>query len=569
MPVQWEPFQSFGKLAAAVNSNDRATVRELVGGLVAYVHSHHDCYDPREAGDILNVLRRRRLFEEMRRAADAFLNNGCLSFKIRKYYAQALVDLGYLSAAEDVLTHLRADADAAFRNAALSPKERVDAEKEWTEACGLLGRISKDRYVNAHAPDVDRNRAALNEAINHYYGCYTADEKQMAERHWHGINAVALARRAAHDHVKVTTPFDVLGTAETILEEVKRNQQVNHSEIDIWTTANAMEASIALKRWQDAYYWGKEYAAHEYDAPGTSWAKKIDAFEVAGTLRQLEEVWLLNVNEEPGSLLLPLLRTRLQDLEGFEIKVGSEEPISSDFLSKQADGLERQFGGQFLSFRIYCEGVSRGRAVARIGPGSEDHFGTGFLIDGADLDPRLAGRRLLVTCEHVVSERNWSALTPRRAVVTFRADDNSIRRFGVDSVLWSSPEGQLDVSILRLDGDAGDLPVVPWAERALGPNEQRVLIFGHAVGGALSFSLGDNRLVDRNERYLQYRAPTVSGNSGSPVFNSDWELVAVHHRGGYSMKRLTGEGTHEANQGSSVFAVKEEIGKDPQHLFES
>jgi hypothetical protein len=125
----------------------------------------------------------------------------------------------------------------------------------------------------------------------------------------------------------------------------------------------------------------------------------------------------------------------------------------------------------------------------------------------------------------------------------------------------------LDVSVLRLDPDPGDLPVVPWAKRELSRDEQRVLIFGHAEGGTLSFSLGENRLVDRDDRFLQYRAPTVGGNSGSPVFNSEWELVAVHHRGGYGMKRLTGVGTHEANQGSSVFAIKKEVEKDPQRLF--
>jgi hypothetical protein len=62
----------------------------LVRSLVEYVNSHHDCYDMWQAEDILNVLRRRRMFEEMRRAADAFLNNDCLTFKIRKYYAQAV-----------------------------------------------------------------------------------------------------------------------------------------------------------------------------------------------------------------------------------------------------------------------------------------------------------------------------------------------------------------------------------------------------------------------------------------------------------------------------------------------
>jgi hypothetical protein len=562
MPTQWDPNKSFDELKKSVDSNNKSMVRELVRNLAAYAYSTHNPYDPKKAGQILYVLRRRRCFEEMRKTADAFLNNGCSTFLIRKYYAQALVDLGYLAAAEDVLTLLKTDTAAVSRDTTKALNERNEAEKQWAESCGLLGRVQKDRYVNARAPDVERNQIALNCAIAHYYDCYTDNRDLMTGRHWHGINAVALARLAKHHDLRVTKQFDVLGTAETILKEVKEMQQANDEAIDIWAASNAMEASIALGKWNEAYDWAKRYVD-----PSAARALNIDAFEVAGTLRQLEEVWQLNVEEEPGSLLLPLLRTRLQDLLGFNFEVSNSEPISAAFLTKQADSLERQFGGQFLSFRAYCDGVSRGRSVARIGPSAEEHFGTGFLIDGVNLDSRLTGQRLLVTCDHVVSNKDARALRPNRAVATFRADDNSTRRFGVQTILWSRPEGDLDVSILRLVEDTGELPVVPWAQGPPDLSEQRVLIFGHAQGGALSFSLGDNRLVDQNKSYLQYRAPTVEGSSGSPVFNTRWELVAVHHRGGYSLKRLSSEGTHKANQGSSVFAIREAVQKDPQQLL--
>jgi hypothetical protein len=559
---QEELDEAYETLQTAVFSNDKPTVSRSVQSLVEYVNSHHSCYDPGQAGDILNLLRRRRLFGEMRKAADAFLNNGCLTFLIRKYYAQALVDLGFLAAAEDVLTKLKNDAYAAAQDKDGKLSEREEAEKQWAEACGLLGRVHKDRYINARAPDVERNRVALNSAVGHYYLCYTADDARMSERHWHGINAVAVARLARRDRIKLTVPFDVLGVAETIRDEVKAAEKVNHKSFDIWAAANAMEASIALDDLEAAYYW-----AGRYVSPNIKGANYVDAFEVAGTLRQLEDVWRLDVREKPGSLLLPLLRTRLQELEGFSFVVGEDEPISHEFLTQQADSLQKQFDGQFLPFRTYCNGVSRGRAVARIGPSAEEHLGTGFLIEGADLDARLTGRRLLVTCDHVVSDVNARSLNPARALVTFRADDNSVRTFPVRSVLWSSPEGELDVSIVELDGDTSELPAVPWAKHPAALADKRVLIFGHAAGGSLSFSLGDNRLVDLDERFLQYRAPTVGGSSGSPVFNLEWELVAVHHRGGYAMKRLNGEGLHEANQGSSVFALRREVEKNPQRLF--
>lgn len=252
-------------------------------------------------------------------------------------------------------------------------------------------------------------------------------------------------------------------------------------------------------------------------------------------------------------------------LEGFSFQIAQDEPVDTQFLSKQANSLEAQFGGNFLSFRVYYDGVSRARAVARIGPSAEEHFGTGFLVDGADLDARLDGQQLLITCDHVVSNTNLKALRPNRARVTFRSDQGHNRECGVQSVLWSRPEGNLDVSILCLDGDVSDLPNVLFAKAPPGGKEQRVLVFGHAEGGALSFSLGDNRLVDWNDRFFQYRAPTVKGNSGSPVCNSDWELIAVHHLGGYGVPRLgqSGPPTVEANQGSSIFAIQQAIRQEP------
>ena len=304
-----------------------------------------------------------------------------------------------MAAAENVLKNLQSETRALYCDPDKPLGERTEAEKQWAEACGLLGRLHKDRYVNAHAPEVSRNRDALNSAIAHYYDCYTADDNKKNERHWHGINAVALARLARRHGIPVTKQFDVLDTAETILKELTAHRRVNDVPIDPWATAIAMEASIALNQWDDAYKWAKEYV-------DPARREGVDAFEISGTLRQLQQVWELDIEHDPGKLLIPLLRTRLMQLEGFSFQIAQDEPVDTQFLSKQANSLEAQFGGNFLSFRVYCDGVSRARAVARIGPSAEEHFGTGFLVDGADLDARLDGQQLLITCDHVVSNTN-------------------------------------------------------------------------------------------------------------------------------------------------------------------
>jgi hypothetical protein len=72
---------------------------------------------------------------------------------------QALIDLGYLTPAERLLEHL------------------VDAAKgtvEEHEARALLGRVSKQIYINNKASNSPRYRALLERALNEYLTVYGA-----------------------------------------------------------------------------------------------------------------------------------------------------------------------------------------------------------------------------------------------------------------------------------------------------------------------------------------------------------------------------------------------------------
>ncbi len=57
-------------------------------------------------------------------------------------------------------------------------------------------------------------------------------------------------------------------------------------------------------------------------------------------------------------------------------------------------------------------------------------------------------------------------------------------------------------------------------------------IIQHSSGGVRQYAITHNRLVDILDMgYLHYETDTARGSSGSPVFNDDWELVALHHSG--------------------------------------
>jgi V8-like Glu-specific endopeptidase len=87
-----------------------------------------------------------------------------------------------------------------------------------------------------------------------------------------------------------------------------------------------------------------------------------------------------------------------------------------------------------------------------------------------------------------------------------------------------------------------------------------VYVVGHPLGGGVSFSLQDNLLLDWDQRLVHYRTPTEPGSSGSPVFDDQWRLIAIHHAGGSNMRKLNGKpGTYKANEGINILAIIEQI----------
>jgi hypothetical protein len=56
-----------------------------------------------------------------------------------------------------------------------------------------------------------------------------------------------------------------------------------------------------------------------------------------------------------------------------------------------------------------------------------------------------------------------------------------------------------------------------------------VFVMQHPNSQPKKLVFQNNRLIDRLETYLAYEADTDIGSSGSPVFNRQWEVIALHH----------------------------------------
>ncbi len=527
--------------------------------LVTFLFSTDEELDKKDAEQILQKLRNSRMFSNMEKIADSLIQTGRASHKIERQYAQALIDQSNFTAALFVLENL-------------AKETKKNSKTEYAEAIGLMGRVYKQLYVNANNPSNKSNKAFIKNAVKHYYSIYKSDPE---DKTWHGINVVALLKRAEKDTVKLKGYPTADKLAEAILQVIE--DKYSDQEANAWDFATAAEACIALKKTEEGLKWLSGYAKMPY----------CDAFELGSTLRQLEEVWQLDMQSESGRLMLPILRAELIKRQGGELTLSIEDLKEQDGQKKvtaenyqnmvekvDASGkLEKVFGDDsFQTLRWYKRGESRCDAVVRIGRDETKGVGTGFLLEGKLLHDSLTDQLVLVTNAHVISDPpEEGALHPSECTVIFEALDSNEVFSGIE-IIWSSGSADLDTTIAKFKQEDKErleklitniehYPVSPYLPAIEEGNSQRIYIIGHPGGGTLQISLYDNLLLDHKDPKIHYRTPTLGGSSGSPVFNSQWKLIALHHAGDREMPKLNGEGTYQANEGIWIESIKKQFGE--------
>ena len=231
--------------------------------------------------------------------------------------------------------------------------------------------------------------------------------------------------------------------------------------------------------------------------------------------------------------------------------------LAADTQFEQILGKDR-----YKTFQWYKMGLDRAAGVAQVRDRSGNGFGTGFLIRGADLHPSLTDKSVVVTNAHVISDDpaeqtgSPSALPADECRIRFEGLDPD-KEYEVDSIIFSSSRHQLDCTIVILKTQIDNAKPYPIAKHLpVLEKNPRVYVIGHPRGGGLAYSIDDNLLLDHEKPKVHYRAPTEGGSSGSPVFNQQWDLLALHHAGGMQMKRLNGkEGTYPANEGLYIQSI--------------
>lgn len=193
-----------------------------------------------------------------------------------------------------------------------------------------------------------------------------------------------------------------------------------------------------------------------------------------------------------------------------------------------------------------------------------DGGGTGFLV----------GPDLLLTTDHIIKGLREGRVSPddvkcyfdyketiegaflsKKKITEVKLEtDNWLidwlpsSQYDLDPSLGDAGELELDYGLIRLAERVADLPVGGatsdleamsqprgWIDTsadppALAPGNQ-VFVLQHPEGRPLKLSLGRVTEFNRNGTRLRHDANTERGSAGSPCFNADLQLVALHHAG--------------------------------------
>ena len=183
----------------------------------------------------------------------------------------------------------------------------------------------------------------------------------------------------------------------------------------------------------------------------------------------------------------------------------------------------------FVGVRYLDAGAAAARSIGRVNirdvRGTLQGYGTGFLVSPT----------LLLTNHHVLPNSD----TARSSVIEFDYQDGvdgkprPVQMFPLDPARFFLADRERDFALVAVGAEPGTLaqfgfnPLIQAEGKAI--IGEFVTIVQHPRGDKKQIALRENRIVDIPERFLHYSADTEPGSSGSPVFNDQWEVVAVHH----------------------------------------
>ncbi|MBY5406343.1 DNA/RNA non-specific endonuclease [Rhizobium leguminosarum] len=301
----------------------------------------------------------------------------------------------------------------------------------------------------------------------------------------------------------------------------------------------------------------------EKDPEASDGEKDIVATQSTTLSIEVEKVALAESNYVPADERV-LRRTRAEADSRFSARKSFLESPRSD-----PNGYERIIGqSDLMSINFLDRGRRAAAAVCRIKVPSDGGawYGTGFLV----------GPRLLLTNHHVLG--NADEASQCEAEFGYEHDIDGVLHEGVrfnlrpHEIFYTNAELDITfVAVTPLSDEGvpidryGRLPLIPLSGKAI--DGEWITIIQHpnsepkqiAIRASQIIILDPQAAPDVNlDHFIHYSTDTEPGSSGAPVFNDQWQVLALHHKAVPEPKkpgRPEGKPVWIANEGVRISAI--------------
>lgn len=195
-----------------------------------------------------------------------------------------------------------------------------------------------------------------------------------------------------------------------------------------------------------------------------------------------------------------------------------------------------------VSYAWLEAGVRAGTGVARLQVPRYDN-GQASKRDGAPIVYAGTGwlltKELLITNYHVIEARNENEpdapaadflLQGKATIVEFDYNADNMMGLAVGTVTVEAADAGLDYAILRLKAPVNRVAPARFPHQIMvsATHPQSVNIIQHPFGHAKKVAIRNNHIYESVAPVVRYFTDTEKGSSGSPVFNDNWQVIALH-----------------------------------------
>jgi V8-like Glu-specific endopeptidase len=262
----------------------------------------------------------------------------------------------------------------------------------------------------------------------------------------------------------------------------------------------------------------------------------------------IQQVTTIHGNQVQGNhiekqITLAEKATYVEKIEGNNNTIGNNNSITLqqgsayfeaaakklNFLAPEEPELEKILGSKSHLVKIswLAKGLQAAKSVCRVVLPNGTK-GTGFVLKGG----------FLLTNFHVLPSANAAA----NAKIEFDFEEDmtgnskQIVSYSLESATFkSSPITKLDYAYVKIQDNMAQ-PLSQWgfletntfSEPQAG---EPINIIQHPNGETKQIALTYNEVIGVFEHRLHYLTDTEKGSSGSPAFDNDWKVIALHHAG--------------------------------------